>query len=136
MKSSYPVQDLAGVPPIEFEMGGETFRVPRKPRPDVLAVLAQGIQLNANGDREYRIESIRTALIVMMAQELYLDVTDPETGTTSKQWVQVDDGDRFVRLLNSPRFSITSQDLGDLCWDLVEEISDAPTNALRPSSGS
>lgn len=127
MKKSYKARDLSIVPPIEFELGGETYHVPRKARPDVVTMLAASITLDENGVRHYPEQTLRSALIVMVAEEVW----DAE----KKEWVRVDEGQRLAEFFRSPRWVLDPDVLGELVWDLVEEITAFPTGVPRPSSG-
>jgi len=126
------------VPPITFEIetdeGVEVFRVPRKQRVDVVTVLSQSMHLNANGDRVYPDGQIRRALLLLIADELWVeDETQADDAVElTGQWVPVDDRDRFVMLLNSPRWEVETQDLGELVWDLIEQLTANPTTAPKP----
>jgi len=130
------------VPPIEFTIdagpeGTHTFRVPRKPRTDVVHILAQSVQTNEQGQRVYPNDVIRRAMILMIANEVWVEgSTSIDDGggetVTEGEWVEVDDKIRFIDLMNSPRIDIDVAVLGEICWDLIGEITAHPTGAPRP----
>lgn len=140
-KKSYSAAPLRDRPPLEFEIDGgpegvHTFRVPRKQRVDVVTQLNATVQVDKNGQRAYPNDAIRRALVLLIADELWMPWTEDdeplEGDDPAGRWVQVDDRVRFVNLLNSPRVEVSTQVLGEIVWDLVEELTGNPTTAPRP----
>lgn len=138
-KKTYAASSIRSREPIVFEInagpeGVHAFRVPRKQRVDVVTQLNMTVQIDkGTGQRVYPNDAIRRALVLLIAQELWVpsDVQvegEPEAG----EWVEVDDRERFINLLNSPRVEVETQTLGEIVWDLVEELTGNPTTAPRP----
>lgn len=137
---SYAITSLKTFPPIEFALEGdgyaETFRVPRKQREDIVRMLTTAMYLDADGNRVYPAGVIRSGMILIMAKELWDPTARAETQTADEEpmgdWVACDDQIRFVELLDSPRYEIESQRLGEILWDVLEEVTGHPIGAPRP----
>lgn len=127
---NYEVIDLSRVPPIEFRLAGELFRVPRKVPLSNLKLLS-AVMLNDEGQRVYAASQIIPNMIAMMAEELFLPWPDDnERGLDDDpagRWVKVDDRERFVKLLESPRVEIPIRTLGKIAMDIMEEVTAHPT---------
>lgn len=124
MTKTYPLVDMATRPPIEFTVGDQTFRVPRKIRPEIAMYLAASVVHNDDGERVYPDHVIQRAMIDLLASEVW-------DGTA---WVEVDDKKRFTELVRSQRTSIDADVLGQIIIDMTEEITADPTGGSKLSS--
>ena len=139
---TYNVDSLQGVEPIVFALHcadgyDEVFHVPRKPRPSVVAMLVNSSYLDEQGIRRYPDNALRQALLLMLAKELW----DPDAQRFDDAgvelegkgaWVACNDQDRYLTLIDSNRFDVSSQRLGDIVWDVVEEVTGHPMTAPKP----
>lgn len=144
---SFTTTDLSQVPPIEFELAGETFRVPRKQRHDVMVMVANNLVTVANGEKQVKADACRQAILLFLADELYdpealvfdetglpvWDTTTPVEGDNPEAvqkrgaWVRVDDKDRFIRLTRGARVEIPDQTYGDILDYITTEVTGHPT---------
>lgn len=139
---TYTAAPLRDRPPLAFTIDGgpeglHTFRVPRKQRVDVVTQLNATVQVDkTTGQRAYPNDAIRRALVLLIADELFVPWGEgedrPEDADPAGHWTAVDDRVRFVNLLNSPRVEVDTQVLGEIVWDLIEELTGNPTTAPRP----
>lgn len=139
---SYRATSLKGSTPITFtiDCDGEvhSFRIPRKNRPDIVAAAAQAVRLD--GARRVVDEMLlRNCLIAMCAREVWVDdeeqapaVEGDEPRERSGRWENCDDGERLAELFLSHRFSLEGEELRDLLFDLIEEVTGHPTLAPKP----
>lgn len=126
---------MAGSEPIEFAIvvdsptGEErhVFRVPRKQRTDIARIAALAVRLTPDGHRTIDGQSVRDCLITFCAREVWV----PGEGDEPGRWVEVDDAERFVSLLNSQRVNVDTQQLGEILMDLIEETGH-PTGEPKP----
>lgn len=132
-------KSMKDVPPITFEIETDdglvhSFRVPRKQRVDVVTVLTQSMHLDEHGNRVYPDSQIRRALLLLIASEVWVEdeVQAADAVELAGHWEAVDDQERFVALLNSPRYEIATQDLGEIVWDLIDQLTGNPTTAPKP----
>lgn len=142
------------LPPVVFEIEDDEgnvhgpFRAVRKPRTDVMQLLASTVQLAQNGERIYKADLIADSIREVLCRKLWdptaLVPLDPQPENplpehvtnadgvwcTRGAWVETDDLQRFNALLADDRIMVDIQDLGRLCFWLLEEIAKPhPTGA-------
>lgn len=135
-RRKFPTVDLSTVPPIEFELGGDVFRVPRRLPVEQLELLGS-VMVNDQGKRIYAAAQVIPALRRAMAKELFLPWPDddvPAEGEDPRgRWVAVDDERRFAALISSDRVSIEIKTLAEMAMFIVEEATTHPFGEPSPS---
>lgn len=137
---TYRAKSLRDIVPIPVTIdagteGVHTFRVPRKQRQDVVNMLVGAVEIDpGTGLRSYPADVIRRGLIVLMATEIWEPAADTaEDGDVGGgRWVVVNDNERFIDLMNSPRVELETQTLGEILIDVIEELTGHPIGEPKP----
>lgn len=151
-RPTFTTTDLSKVAPIEFDLDGQIFRVPRKQRHDIMLYVSRNLVEVEGGEKLVKADACRQAILLFLASELYDpeapgEPLDPQpsdpTGAAVAHlvqnadgvwcdlgaWVPVDDKDRFVAITTSSRVDVPDQVYGDILDYITREVTGHPTGA-------